>query len=422
MADPDLSPNRLVTSEYAATSWAAPLVSGAAALYLSAHPTASPAEVRAWLVDNATKGVMRGNLHGSPNRLLFTGGPLSGIPSQFVLAHCGCPSGKQVLGKAGSDTTPPSPSHLWRVADLRPSSRSGRQWLATDHIDPLAEHAQPDGERDQEHAEDNGVATDQPGQRQRAGAWLLCQRQRVADTDAYGAARSQKRRPSVLDRLDAALFAFAGLSTIWLAYLLVREGVRPGWQMLLLVVFWVLLTYLLLPRLHRILTRIYVPGYFIGRARTSDGLLGDPINLALLGHEAQVHRVMTRAGWSSGRRPDSASGLEMIRSTLRRRSYPRGTGQPTAAVRPAAGLRLPAGGGRQPVEAAPRPVLAGSGGLDAPRWLRRGLAGGRHLRPQRRVVPVHPADHPQDRREHRHRTRLHHEHDHRRRAPRWRSR
>ena len=44
--------------------------------------------------------------------------------------------------------------------------------------------------------------------------------------------------------------------------------------MLLLIVFWVLLTYLLLPRLHRILTRLYVPGYFIGRARTSDGLLG----------------------------------------------------------------------------------------------------------------------------------------------------
>jgi hypothetical protein len=91
------------------------------------------------------------------------------------------PQRKQVLGKAGVGHD----SH-GRVADLRPSRRSGLQWLATDHIDPLAEDAQPDGERDQEHAEDNGVATDQPGQRQRAGAWLLCQRQRVADTDAYG--------------------------------------------------------------------------------------------------------------------------------------------------------------------------------------------------------------------------------------------
>jgi subtilisin family serine protease len=76
LADAELSPNRLITSDFAATSWAAPLVSGTAALYLSAHLTASPAEVRTWLIDNSTKGVVKGNLHGSPNRLLFTGGPL----------------------------------------------------------------------------------------------------------------------------------------------------------------------------------------------------------------------------------------------------------------------------------------------------------------------------------------------------------
>ena len=87
-----------------------------------------------------------------------------------------------------------------------------------------------------------------------------------------------------MDMLDGTLFAFAGLATIWLAYLVFRASIRPGWPMLLLIVFWVLLTYLLLPRLHRILTRLYVPGYFIGRARTSDGLLGDPVNLALRGH------------------------------------------------------------------------------------------------------------------------------------------
>jgi subtilisin family serine protease len=76
VVDKVLSPSRLATSDVAATSWAAPLVSGAAALYLSVHPAASAAEVRAWLLDNATKAALRGNLHGSPNRLLFTGGPL----------------------------------------------------------------------------------------------------------------------------------------------------------------------------------------------------------------------------------------------------------------------------------------------------------------------------------------------------------
>ena len=76
VVDPELSPDRLATSDVAATSWAAPLVSGAAALYLSVHPGASPAQVRAWLLENATTGALRGNLHGSPNRLLFTRGPL----------------------------------------------------------------------------------------------------------------------------------------------------------------------------------------------------------------------------------------------------------------------------------------------------------------------------------------------------------
>ena len=64
-----------------------------------------------------------------------------------------------------------------------------------------------------------------------------------------------------------------------------------------------------------------MPGYFIGRARTSDGLLGDPINLAVLGHEAQVHRVMTQAGWTRADDLSLTSGLQIVRSTLRRRSY-----------------------------------------------------------------------------------------------------
>jgi LssY C-terminus len=133
--------------------------------------------------------------------------------------------------------------------------------------------------------------------------------------------RSRELRSSFTDRVDGLLFAFAGLSTIWLAYLVFKEGIQPGWPMLLLVVFWVLLTYLLLPRVHRILTRLYVPGYFIGRARTSDGLLGDPVNLALRGHEAQIHAAMTRAGWTRADDVTLRSGLRILTSTLTRRSY-----------------------------------------------------------------------------------------------------
>jgi hypothetical protein len=130
-----------------------------------------------------------------------------------------------------------------------------------------------------------------------------------------------ERRPSLLGKIDGALFAFAGASAVWLAYLLLKEGIRPGWQSLLLIPFWVVVTYLMLPRLHRILTRVYVPGYFIGRTRTSDGLLGDPVNLAFLGNEAQVHQAMTDGGWTRADDLTLTSGRRIVTSTLRRRSY-----------------------------------------------------------------------------------------------------
>ncbi len=135
--------------------------------------------------------------------------------------------------------------------------------------------------------------------------------------------RAQVRRGrSPLKALDAVLFIFAGLSAVWLAYLVLVESLQPNWQLLLLVVFWLLVAYLVLPRMHRGLTYIYVPNYFIGRTRTSDGLLGDPVNLALLGDEAQLHTAMTAAGWVRADDVKLASSLRIIRTTVARRSYP----------------------------------------------------------------------------------------------------
>ena len=184
---------------------------------------------------------------------------------------------------------------------------------------------------------------------------------------------------STMGRIDAVFFTFSALSATWLAFLLLRDGVRPGWPWLLLLVFWVFVSYLLLPRLHRILTRLYIPGYFIGRARTSDGLLGDPVNLALLGSEAQVHHALRAGGLDPrGRhRPRLDPPDHHLDAATAELSA--GAGQPTAPLRPAPGLRLPAGGGRQPVQATPRPLLALPRRLDAARRPCRRLAGGRHL-------------------------------------------
>lgn len=54
------------------TSMASPHVAGVAALYLSGHTTATPAEVRDAIVGVATTGALTGIGTGSPNRLLYS--------------------------------------------------------------------------------------------------------------------------------------------------------------------------------------------------------------------------------------------------------------------------------------------------------------------------------------------------------------
>ena len=131
-----------------------------------------------------------------------------------------------------------------------------------------------------------------------------------------------RRRYSVGVVLDWFFFVFAGLAAIWLAYLGFTETFRVGWWGIpFAVVFWVVLAYLVLPRLHRILTTIYVPDYFIGRTRTSDGLLGDPVNLAFRGTAEEIEAALEAAGWRRADPVTLASSWRIITSTLRRRSY-----------------------------------------------------------------------------------------------------
>ncbi|VXB91726.1 conserved membrane hypothetical protein [Microbacterium sp. 8M] len=135
------------------------------------------------------------------------------------------------------------------------------------------------------------------------------------------ALRMQQPLPSstVVDRIA---FLVGTASAVWLAVIISLQTFRYAWSVLLFVPVWAIMAYLVLPRLHRMLSDLYVPDYFFGRTRTADGLLGDPVNLGVDGTAEQLDEVMTRAGWHRADEITAASTWGIIVSTLTRRSYP----------------------------------------------------------------------------------------------------
>jgi len=61
------------TNTISGTSMASPHVAGVAALYKGANGDAASSTVSSWIINNATTGVITGNVSGTPNRLLYKG-------------------------------------------------------------------------------------------------------------------------------------------------------------------------------------------------------------------------------------------------------------------------------------------------------------------------------------------------------------
>lgn len=90
----------------------------------------------------------------------------------------------------------------------------------------------------------------------------------------------------------------------------------------LFIAFWFVLTYIAFPRLHSFFASMYLPDYFLSRTKTGDGILGDPVNLSIIGSEEDIHAVMIQAGWTKADPITLRSSLGIILSTIKHKPYP----------------------------------------------------------------------------------------------------
>ncbi len=115
----------------------------------------------------------------------------------------------------------------------------------------------------------------------------------------------------------------ASIALIVIIYrILLPNELRSFSTLVSIVGIWAFSAYIVLPRLHRFLSILYVPDYFIARTRTADGLLGDPVNLALLGSTRSLKKAMKKAGWVEAEPITIKSTWRMIINTIRGREYP----------------------------------------------------------------------------------------------------
>ncbi|WP_186317590.1 LssY C-terminal domain-containing protein [Curtobacterium sp. 9128] len=131
------------------------------------------------------------------------------------------------------------------------------------------------------------------------------------------------RRHAVRRAADGAFGWLGAGAAALLAIVLATQAFSHGWrESWFVVVVYVVIAYLVLPRIHTALAAVYLPDYFIGRTRTREGILGDPVNVSGLGSLAQVHAAMLAAGWTLADDLGVRANLRIAVATLSRRSYP----------------------------------------------------------------------------------------------------
>lgn len=92
-------------------------------------------------------------------------------------------------------------------------------------------------------------------------------------------------------------------------------------HILLYILAWIMLSYIVIPTLTKRLTTLYVPNYFIGRTRTSTGILGDPVNLAFNGSMEDIKAAFIASGWSVADDLTLKSSFKIVSHVLLAKQY-----------------------------------------------------------------------------------------------------
>ncbi len=133
----------------------------------------------------------------------------------------------------------------------------------------------------------------------------------------------KEKKASIYLLLDRGLTVYGFLLVFAYAIILLILSFRMELSsIVILIIFWLILTYIAFPRLHSFFTNMYLPDYFLSRTKTGDGILGDPVNLAFLGSEEDIHTAMCKSGWTKADPITLRSSLGIVLSTLKHTTYP----------------------------------------------------------------------------------------------------
>lgn len=113
-----------------------------------------------------------------------------------------------------------------------------------------------------------------------------------------------------------------GVLSVWLIVFVFRLVDRRLPSILALACSYAIAAYIILPRSVRLGVKILGRGHVPSYTLTGDGLPGDPVNVVLIGTDAQLRSAFAAAGWSVADPLNLKSSWRMVRAFVFKSPYP----------------------------------------------------------------------------------------------------